>query len=255
MERPSLEAPTLADFERAPGYRVQRRLSDRLNFVMLDPDDPAGRARRFGKVYERCGLFSRLRRRRGARPGVDEARLLARLESEGIPVPAVVAAGALPSGRSFVVVRAVDGEPLDDAIRAGRFAAPARRRELLLSLARLVRRLHATGTVHRDLYLCHVLVSPDGRTLALIDFERALSRRRERWRVKDVAALLSSVPDGLLSRTDAVRFLLEYRGGADGLRRFARRVARKAARLRAHVPRARAAGRRAALEAKPSALA
>lgn len=237
MEIPALSVPTLADLERAPGFRVQRRLSDRLNFVVAG--DEGGRAELYGKVYERDGLVSRLRKRRGARPGVDEAALLSRLAAEGLPVPAVAAAGALPSGRSYVVVRAVEGVPLDDALRAGRFAAPAERRRLVRALARLVRRLHETGTVHRDLYLCHVLVSPSGCRLSLIDFERALARRRARWRVKDVAALLSSVPEGFLSRTDAVRFLLEYRGGAEGLRRFARRVARKAAKLRAHAPRPR----------------
>jgi heptose I phosphotransferase len=247
VEREGRPTPTLAEFERAPGYRVQRTLSDRVNFVVADSAN--GVPTRFGKVYSKPGLAARLRQRTGVHPGLREAEALRRLSNEGIPVPAVEACGVEADGRTWIVTRAVaGGVPLDDALRAGRLDDPRRRRDVLLELAGLVRRLHESGIVHRDLYLCHVLVSPRDRSLTLIDFERALARRRLRWRVKDLAALLSSVPAGRTSRQESLRFLRAYLGSPIALREWARRVGRKAARIASHVPRRRETTAPAVLE-------
>lgn len=244
MEPDSNPTPTLADFERAPGFFVQRTLTDRMNFVV---GEARGAPSLYGKVYEPLPLVARLRGRSSARRGVREGEILRALAAAAVPVPLLVASGSEPDGRSFVVTRAVAGAPLDDVLREGRLSVPERRRDVLRRLARLVRRLHAAGFVHRDLYLCHVLLSDDASELTLIDVERALPRRRTRWRVKDLAALLSSAPNGSASRTDALLFLREYLGGRGGLRRWAIRIARKAARIRAHVPRRRDSIPRAAL--------
>ena len=102
-------------------------------------------------------------------------------------------------------------------------------------------RLHAAGWYHRDLYLAHWLVTPAG--LFLVDVGRARRERapRERWFVKDLAALLHSCPATVTAHA-RLRFLVLYldaRGIAshDGRKSFARAVLAKAARIAAHVPR------------------
>jgi len=240
--RPDSGPSALAALEARPGYRVQRVLADRVNFVVEED----GRASVYGKVYEKPTLRARLCQRAGRDPGLREAVLLESLGRSGVPVPAVVAGGRLADGRSFVATRAVEGAlPLDDALRRGAIRAGADRRAALVRLARAVRRLHDAGFVHRDLYLCHVLLSAGGR-LVVIDWGRALKRRRLRWRVKDLAALHASAPPGIVTARDSLRFLREYLGKRVSLRPWARRVARKAARYRSHVPRRRGAAPRAA---------
>jgi tRNA A-37 threonylcarbamoyl transferase component Bud32 len=125
----------------------------------------------------------------------------------------------------------------------------AERREWLDELARLVARLHGAGWYHRDLYLQHLVALPrpqlssGGWRIAILDVGRARreERPRERWLVKDVAALLHSTPE-LVTEAERLRFLASYldlRGVRSRRERraFARAVARKAARMAAHQPR------------------
>ncbi len=135
-------------------------------------------------------------------------------------------------------------QPLDDLLRAG--ALDRRQRRLVLrSLADATAVLHNAGLHHCDLYLNHVYVDPaNPRACALIDVERVARHRRSlgRWVVKDLGALVSSIPDGTVSDGEQTRFLLRYlrvhglprRGVVPGL---VRRVQRKAQRIRKHVPR------------------
>lgn len=128
------------------------------------------------------------------------------------------------------------GSLMELAARAPRAAV-----EYSSQLARAVALLHMQGWYHRDLYLAHWLVTAQG--LVLVDVGRARRERspRERWFVKDVAALLHSTPSAV-PHAARLRFLAHYldaRGvtSHDGRRRFARAVLAKAARIAAHAPR------------------
>jgi tRNA A-37 threonylcarbamoyl transferase component Bud32 len=107
-------------------------------------------------------------------------------------------------------------------------------------LARFTARLHAAGWRHRDYYLQHWLVAARG--LVLIDVGRCERepRMRERWFVKDLAALHMSCPTSVGPRP-RLRFLARYfqvRGfeGRSERRRFAAAVRAKALRMAAHEP-------------------
>ncbi len=67
--------------------------------------------------------------------------------------------------------------------------------DLLAPTADLAARLHVAGLHHRDLYLCHFLLKPDGSDCHLIDAARVrplpwLTKRR--WVVKDIAQFIYS---------------------------------------------------------------
>ena len=138
-----------------------------------------------------------------------------------------------------------DGVPLDGFL-AGRFRFPVAKkdlplkRKLLRDAAGLTRTLHGAGLCHRDLYLCHLFVAPrEDHRLILIDLQR-VGRAfpfRARWIVKDLAALHYSAPPSVASRADRFRFLKAYLGTPrlDGeARALARKVERKARRIRRH---------------------
>src|SRR4030095_1136590 len=79
-------------------------------------------------------------------------------------------------------------------------------------LLRLVSALHAGGWYHRDLYLQHLVLGPEG--LVLLDVGRArrssgAGAPRERWFVKDLGALLHSTPRTVGAR-EQLRFLARY---------------------------------------------
>jgi tRNA A-37 threonylcarbamoyl transferase component Bud32 len=165
-------------------------------------------------------------------PARIECENLLELRERGFSVPEPIAWGR-EGPESFALLRPVPGIPLDAWLR--RTADRAARRRVLGDLARLLARFHDEGRYHRDLYACHVLVSAHG-ALSLIDLARA--RRgwfvRRRWFVKDLAALAFSLPSPSVSGADRIRFLRAYldaRGRARGLRRWARAIRRRRARL------------------------
>ena len=174
----------------------------------------------FAKIHEGPGgpalLGDLLRLRRPVAGAGDEWRALARLRAAGVPVPEALAWGWCGRNplrrRSFLVLREIDHEAtLEERLRAGTLAAPARRR-LLERLAALVRMMHAAGVNHRDLYLVHLLHGADDR-IWLIDLHRAQVRRRipRRWRSKDLAALrFSAELAGPVGLRDRLRFLRAY---------------------------------------------
>jgi len=121
-------------------------------------------------------------------------------------------------------------------------------------LARLVARLHAAGWRHRDLYLQHWLVGVRG--LVLIDVGRCEREAgmRERWFVKDLAALALSCPASVPARSQ-LRFAARYfeQRGLNERRTKRRMLAAalaKAQRMAAHQPRY-VDPREALLAAKP----
>lgn len=170
----------------------------------------------------------------------------------GFDVPEPVAFGETVTllgcpPRSFLVMREVPGVPLDRFLEGGypdprglgaRGAALA----VVRDVSGMIRRLHAAGFYHKDLYCCHLVVTADprwGRPF-FIDLQRVERGQppRRRWLVKDLAALHLTAPR-CVSRTDRLRFLLNYlcksRLDAEA-KAWARAVAAKAVRLGAHVP-------------------
>jgi heptose I phosphotransferase len=94
------------------------------------------------------------------------------------------------------------------------------KRETLLQVARITRRLHLAGINHRDLYICHLYLSHDWiehrfgePEIHVIDLHRAQIRGEvpERWLIKDVASLYYSSMGSGLTRRDYLRFIREYR--------------------------------------------
>ncbi len=144
------------------------------------------------------------------------------LAAAGISTPQVVAFGTEWGGlferRSFVVTRMLEGaEALErripEAWQYGANGSAAERRRFLEGLADFVRRFHATGYCHRDLYLAHLFHDAAGR-LYLIDLQRAFRPRLRgwRWRIKDLAQLHYSAPGDIVSCGDRLRFYRRYVG-------------------------------------------
>jgi heptose I phosphotransferase len=178
------------------------------------------------------GLLASLWPGRGWSPALQEVRHLEWARAQGIPVPAVVAAGEYIGPwaklQSFLAIEELnDMLPLHEAIpAAARFLDPAAfhswKRGLVKELARLTRELHRRRFFHKDLYLCHFYIPridtqavPSWRGRAhLIDLHR-LGHHPWTWRwwqAKDLGQLLYSSDVPGVSARDRVRFWREYLG-------------------------------------------
>jgi heptose I phosphotransferase len=116
------------------------------------------------------------------------------------------------------------------------YPQPLRRQKLARELGGIVRTMHAGGVNHRDFYLVHIRVGHNDE-LYVTDLNRADIRKRvtRRWRVKDIAAILHSAPQSLVTATDKARVIRAYLGGRlREHRAFIRAVIRKAERMTAH---------------------
>lgn len=226
---------------RTAGPRVTRRI-----------ESPAGVL--YLKVHSSVPARQRLAflGRGATSPARREWEAMQDMRRTGFDVPEPVAFGESVAlfgcpPRSFLLMREVPGLPLD-AFLAGGFpdphrAGPRRSRDAVLNdVSGMIRRLHATGFYHKDLYCCHLLVTSDprwGRPF-FIDLQRVERGQppRRRWLIKDLAALHLSAPRGV-TRADRMRFLLNYlsksRLDADA-KRWIRAIVRKAQTLGAHVP-------------------
>lgn len=199
------------------------------------------------KRYER-GVWGDAWRERAARGAVRstarrEAENLAELAALGVPTPRALgwcgSDGWLGVRRpSALWMEAVEhAASLRDALARDGDAHRRWRDEL----ARLVARLHGAGWRHRDLYLQHWLVGARG--LVLIDVGRCEREpgMRERWFVKDLAALALSCPANVPARS-RLRFAARYfeqRGLSEprAKRRMLAAALSKARRMAAHKPR------------------
>lgn len=191
----------------------------------------------------RAGKVARL-----AAPARIEARRLLDLRAAGLPVPELLFAcwsrwGGRGKGATIQVGHPGTGVDvlLENATES------ARERFVLERLAPLVRRLHAAGFYHRDLYSGHFVATDLDSDPHLIDVARVRDSPGigQRLRVKDLAAQLVSLR-GLVSDTCLLRAFAIYRGGVDlparwrgrsGGRALLGRVQRKAVRIVRHVPR------------------
>lgn len=155
---------------------------------------------------------------------------LNRLSAIGVSSLTPVAYGensANPARRlSFIITRELTGtRQLDHYLRARIETQQLTFHEKFLLLSELVRItgvMHAEGINHRDLYLCHFLLSETSvaalsdkgskPVLYLIDLHRAQLRKRvpQRWLVKDIASIYFSAMEFGLTRGDRYRFLRLY---------------------------------------------
>jgi hypothetical protein len=184
-------------------------------------------------------------------PAQREVRQIEALASAGIPALQWAAWGRDAAGgrerRSFVLAEAVPGDALERWL-PGPFAEMAPERQKALKavvserLAALVRKLHGAGFVHRDLYLSHVFIDVEDDAnvhLHVIDVQRVFRPRwlRQRWIVKDLAALNYSTPRAFASRADRLRWLklyLDIRRLGPAEKRLALRIVRKCAKMARH---------------------
>ncbi len=171
----------------------------------------------------------------GWSPALQEWRHLEWARTEGMPVPAAVAAGEYigPWGRlrSVLAIEELAGMlPLHEAIPAAHLAMGRLepgvfhrwKRTLILELARLARVLHQRRCFHKDLYLCHFYIpGGDVETLPawrgrvhLIDLHRLAHHPWTWWwwQVKDLAQLLYSSEVGGVTARDRLRFWRVYLG-------------------------------------------
>lgn len=157
----------------------------------------------------------------------NEWRALRHLREHGIHAPQALAYGSRgsnPAKRdSFLVMSALEGmTDLEQLCKAWQAQPPAYalRKQLLETVARTARAMHASGINHRDFYLCHLWL-PDacreGREpmhLYVMDLHRAQLRKAvpRRWLIKDLGALYYSALDIGLAKRDVLRFIRAYTG-------------------------------------------
>lgn len=226
---------------RTAGPRVTRRIETPAGALYLKAHSAVPTWQRFAFLGR--GATSPARR---------EWEAMEDMRRAGFDVPEPVAFGEDISifgcpPRSFLLMREVPGLPLDRFLADGfpdpHHAGPRRSRDAVLrDVSGMIRRLHATGFYHKDLYCCHLMVTRDPRwgRPYFIDLQRVERGQppRRRWLVKDLAALHLSAPAGV-TRADRLRFLLNYlsksRLDAEA-KRWARAIAGKAVALGAHQP-------------------
>ena len=100
--------------------------------------------------------------------------------------------------------------------------SPQAAHHLLTAVARFARRFHQAGFIHRDFYLCHLLLHQQDFAqldqtvpeLGVLDLHRArrFDKVPDRWLKRDLAALLFSSLDLPLSRRAWLRFVRIYSG-------------------------------------------
>lgn len=158
--------------------------------------------------------------------------------SSGVPTMECIVWGE-DRERSFLIVTSVPGEALERCLEQFmRSRGDSAVAQVTQGLAQLVRTLHDSGYVHRDLYSCHVFLDyskgmPD---LYLIDLARMFAPRwrKFRWSVKDLAQLKYSMPPAWVKRF-WMMFLTEYLGEKmPHFSRYERAIERKVARIYRH---------------------
>lgn len=206
----------------------------------------------FLKRYDNPPLMTQLKNWLSAKKRIScalaEVEAAQKLAAMGINTPRMIAWGELAGGifekRSFAAIEEIrQGQSLERSLPHF-FNGPATmenlvlRRQFIRQLALFVKIFHETGFRHRDLYLCHIFMVPDGR-FYLIDLARVFKPAllSEVYRVKDVAQLHYSAPAGVFSKTDRLRFLRTYldrKKLSYSDKVFVRRINNKAERMARH---------------------
>ena len=155
----------------------------------------------------------------------NEYRACLHLANAGVRAPVVAGYGMSngnPAERtSWIVTDELTGYlSLEDLVARWAQHPPKPRdvRKLVEHVARFVREFHGAGVIHRDLYICHILIDEQAWAaghvnLAVLDLHRAQIHARipEKWLLRDLAALLFSTLDLGLARGAWLRFVRIYR--------------------------------------------
>lgn len=178
----------------------------------------------------------------------------------GIPTLIPVAAGekiSLFRQESFLMTAELAGFQSLDQFLKNYFSPPLtpekilEKRAIIREVAEMAGKMHHAGLNHRDFYCCHIFIrrTEDGqREWRVLDLQRVDRRRwlRNRWIIKDLAALNYSAPARIITRTDRLRFLVNYIGNGGTLpaekavtgsvpyRRLIRQVMSKTLRISRH---------------------
>ncbi len=196
------------------------------------------------KRYQPEGLLARFKRWVTYGPAMSPAAIefdnIQAARAAGVPtMQALVASeqwGAFGSAMSYIIVTEVPGEKLESIICGfldDNTAAPQAVEAFTLSLADAVRKFHAAGYVHRDLYCCHLFADRHAGEFEfyLIDLARAFRPkwRRGRWLVKDLAQLKFSMPRARWSNQYWDQFMRRYLDSDDEqiIETWNRRIGRK----------------------------
>lgn len=156
----------------------------------------------------------------------NEYRACRHLEAAGINAPKVAAfamgSGSFAARHSFILCdELTDFESLEDVTERWSDMPPTagQARQLLTAVAEFVKTLHEAGVVHRDLYICHLLLDRNKwqhgeLLLAVLDLHRAQIHDQlpTTWRRRDLAALLFSTLDLDLHPRAWLRFVRIYTG-------------------------------------------
>jgi heptose I phosphotransferase len=232
----ALTRARLADFQALMACRegyCLRALADRENWRLEIRDGRTVRGLYLKRHHFRT-FRSWLRAKLGIGPSLSPAMAeilnVGRVAAAGIAVMDVVAYGEAFHGdgrvESFLLTEELSGYDDLQVFLRRRFAprelARSTRRDrdmarLIGDTAEFVRRFHAAGYNHRDLYCCHLFVREPsaGRfEFRMIDLQRVQHRRRlrRRWIVKDLAQLAWSIPRDRVTCTQKLAFMRHYLG-------------------------------------------
>lgn len=206
---------------------IKANLGHRRRIRLTLTDIDGGEHVLYMKLYDREGLAARLRRwwtyGRRVSPAEVEFDNIQTARAAGVPTAQAVICdsqpGPLDPERSYMIMTSVPGQKLEACMDEfmDRCGGPGQALEAFTKdLAALVRKFHAAGLVHRDLYSSHVFLDDsDGRgDLYLIDLARVFRPkwRAMRWRVKDLAQLKYSQPLARWVATCWETFLRQYLG-------------------------------------------
>ncbi|MBI1915775.1 MAG: hypothetical protein HYS12_13730 [Planctomycetes bacterium] len=141
-----------------------------------------------------------------------EARMLEALRPHFAACPDWIAAGELPGGQAFLLVRELPGRLDLPRLLQSRVTPIAWRRRFARKLGRLLASLHESGFAHGDLYANHILTDPETETIDLVDWQRASRQGKlslsSRWR--DLATLAATLPGDLATARDRLACLSAY---------------------------------------------
>ena len=180
--------------------------------------------------------------------GFFDAKVADELTAEGINTPRTLCYGEqrgfFLEKRSFIIIEKIPNaesleRKLPDCFKGSGTVEKLKLQRVFISeLAAFIRKFHETDYRHRDLYFSHVFYSDSG-DFYLIDLSRAFrpTVRRKRFQIKDIAQLYYSAPGKYFSRTDRLRFYMNYIGRNKLAKKdkvFIRNVIRKARRMARH---------------------